>query len=332
MIEYIRAAKGTTRLQKTLSNINLLILSEIFILFSIFLAGQPGFSQTIRENDSTLTRQSTVVDSSLSDTLRMTPADTLPIYDINRVVPNRAFRVGEKLTFNIRYGIFKAGEATMEVREIALVNDSIPAYHIVTTARSARFFDVFYKVRDEVETYLDARGLFSWKFNKRLREAGYKFDLFVKYDPLHRKANVHRIRYHKKTPLKIRKESKFTLDVPAYVLDVLGAFYYVRTQRLKVGEPIYMANHDNKKVFELKVIIQRREQIKVPAGKFKCIVVKPVLEGESIFKQKGELWIWLTDDEHKIPVKMKSKVAVGSITTELKKIEGVEMPIRARVD
>lgn len=331
MTEYIYAAKGTTRLQKNVSNINLLILRGFFIIFSTFLAGQRGFSQTIGENDSMQTRQSTVIDSSLSDTMRTALADTLPIYDINRLVPNRAFQVGEKLTFNIRYGIFKAGEATMEVREKTLVHDSIPAYHIVTTARSAKFFDVFYKVRDEVETYLDSRGLFSWKFNKRLREAGYKFDLLVEYDQLHRKANVHRIRYHKKTPLKVRKESKFTLDVPAYVLDVLSAFYYVRTQRLEVGEPIYMANHDNKKVFELKVIIQRREQIKVPAGKFNCIVVKPILEGESIFKQKGELWIWLTDDEQKIPVKMKSKVAVGSISTELKKIEGVEMPIRARV-
>jgi hypothetical protein len=66
-------------------------------------------------------------------------------------------------------------------------------------------------------------------------------------------------------------------------------------------------------------------------GTFDCIMVQPVLQGEAIFKQQGELWVWLTDDERKIPVQMKSKVAVGSITTELIKIEGVPLPLRAQV-
>jgi hypothetical protein len=92
-----------------------------------------------------------------------------------------------------------------------------------------------------------------------------------------------------------------------------------------------MSNHDNKKVYDLKVIIQRKERIKVDAGTFDCIMVQPVLQGEAIFKQQGELWVWLTDDERKIPVQMKSKVAVGSITTELIKIEGVPLPLRAQV-
>ncbi len=317
-------------MQKICNYRNLLTLSGFFIFSSIFLISHRGLSQLSNESDSI--NYVTNADSSITDSVITALTDTLPIYNIDREISNHAFRVGEKLTFNIRYGFIKAGEATMEVREKILLNDSIPAYHIVTTARSAKFFDAFYKVRDEVETFLDVKGLFSWKFNKKLREGGYKFDLLVEYDQSHGRASVHRIRYHNKTPLEIRKESKFVMDVPVYVLDVLGAFYYVRTQRLEVGEPIYMANHDNKRVYELKVIIQKRERVEVSAGEFNCILVKPVLQGDSIFKQKGELWIWLTDDEYKIPVKMKSKVAVGSISTELKKIEGVELPIPARIN
>ena len=104
-------------------------------------------------------------------------ADTMVVHKLDRVVKNRAFSVGEKLTFNIRYGIIKAGEATMAVAEQLPINESHEAYRIVSTARSASFFDNFYKVRDSVETFLDTRGLFSWRFEKRLREGGAKVEV-----------------------------------------------------------------------------------------------------------------------------------------------------------
>lgn len=254
-----------------------------------------------------------------------------PPNPLDRVIHNKAFGVGEKLTFNIRYGIIKAGEATMEVRGIVNLNDSIPVYHIVTTARSAKFFDAFYKVRDEVETFIDTKGFFSRRYHKRLREGGYKYDLLVDYDQAGGLAHVEGIRYDGDEELKVRNREMFQLEIPQYVLDVLAAFYYVRTQKLELGMPLYMSNHDNKKVYDLQVIVQKKERVKVDAGTFNCVMVQPRLQGDAIFQQKGELWIWLTDDEYKIPVQMKSKVAVGSITTELKKIEGVPLPIKARV-
>lgn len=259
-----------------------------------------------------------------------TPSEKM-FLPLDREVPNRAFRVGERLTFTIRYGFVKAGEAIMEVTDSVLVRDSIPAYHITSLAQSAAFFDNFYRVRDTVETFVDARRMFSWKFSKKLREGGYKFDLLVDYDQHYGAANVKRIRYHSKEPLEIRNQSEFSLEVPAYVMDVLAAFYYVRTQKLEPGMPLTMSNHDNNKVYDLQVIVQRRERIKVDAGEFNTIMVQPRLKGEAIFKQKGELWIWLTDDQYKIPVQMKSKVAVGKITTELKQIEGVPLPLPSQI-
>ncbi len=271
-------------------------------------------------------------DSLHQDSLsRAAMQDTLPLYHLDRTIPNNAFRVGEKLTFKVRYGIIKAGTATMEVKERIKLPDSSEVYHIISTARSSGAFDIFYKVRDSVETFLDVHGFFSRKFRKQLREGGYKYDLFVDYDQHHGIANVQTIRYYNEEPLRIKKQETFQLKVPAYVLDVLASFYYVRTQELRVGEPIYMTNHDNKKVYDLQVIIQRKERVKVKAGKFNCIVISPRLRGEAIFKQKGELWIWLTDDQYKIPVQMKSKVVVGSITTELIKMEGVPTPIPAQI-
>ncbi|MFZ0391862.1 MAG: DUF3108 domain-containing protein [Calditrichia bacterium] len=255
--------------------------------------------------------------------------DSLP-YDLDRRVENNAFKVGEKLSFIVRYGFIKAGDATMEVEEITS-HEGHQAYRIVSKARSTRTFDWVFKVRDQVESLMDTRGLFSWQFNKRLREGSYKFDLSVDYNQKWGSAEVNAIRYHDDDDLKIKKQESYNVDIPPYVLDILGSFYYVRTQDLRVGRPIYITNHDNKKTYDLQVLIQKKEIIETQAGKFRCIMVQPKLLGEGIFKQKGELWVWLTDDKYKIPVQMKSAVFVGSITTELVDIKGVPTPLPSQI-
>jgi len=63
-----------------------------------------------------------------------------------------------------------------------------------------------------------------------------------------------------------------------------------------------------------------KETVKVPAGKFDCIIVEPVMRTEGIFKAKGRIKIWLSDDRYKIPVKMQTEVFfIGSVTAKLKK-------------
>lgn len=219
----------------------------------------------------------------------------------------------------------------MTVSDVVAINDTAQAYHIISTARSSKFFDAFYKVRDKVETFVDTRGIFSWTFKKRLREGGYKFDLLVDYQQAHGLARIVRTRYYDDEPLRIKKRDKLEINIPLYVVDILASFYYVRTQKLEVGMPLYMSNQDNRSVYDLQVIVQRKERVSVDAGKFNCIVVKPQLKGEGLFQQKGDLWVWLSDDQYKIPVQMKSKIAVGSITTELRVIEGVPLPLPAQV-
>jgi hypothetical protein len=298
-----------------------------FTLFTLLLGltiDRPFASDSLNSSIDSVT--TSTIDSTISPQLK---ADSLPEF-LNRTIPNQAFQIGEKLTFTVRYGIIKAGEATMAVEEIVPIGER-SAYKVVSAARSARTFDLVFKVRDRVESWIDTQGIFSWKYNKMLREGSYKFDLLVDYHQNIGKADVQTIRYHNDEPLQVKKQEKFEMDIPPYVLDVLASFYFVRTQDLEVGMPIYMTNHDNKKIYDLKVIIQKKEIIQVKAGKFHCILVQPVLMGEAIFKQKGELWIWLSDDQYKIPVQMKSAVFVGNITTELRKIEGLPLPLPSQI-
>ncbi len=251
-------------------------------------------------------------------------ADTLPpVRSLDRIVPNNAFRVGEKLKFRIKFGMFRAGEATMEVEKELPEPGNRRALRIVSKARSAKFFDKFFKVRDSMATFVDTQGIFSWRFFKHQREGSYKVDLDVNYDQLHGLAHVIKIRYNDDDKMTIRKKEDVKISIPPYVVDILAAFYYVRTQHLEVGMPISFPSHDNKKIYDMRVIVQRKEKVKVPAGTFECFLVQPQLKGEALFKQKGKLWLWLTADQYKIPVKMKSKALVGSITTELVEMSGV---------
>jgi len=220
-----------------------------------------------------------------------------------RKVENRAFSVGEHLVFDIAYGMVKAGTATMSIPDTQRVGDR-PCLHVVTTAESSPFFSNFFKVRDRVESFIDLDGIFSWRFEKHLREGRYKANRLELYDQ-----TLRRVFYRKDT-----------IAAPLYVMDILCAFYYTRTQPLEIGKTIVLDSFSDGDVYRLGVLVHRREKVRVPAGTFACIVVEPVIQGEGIFNQKGKLTIWLTDDERRIPVLLKSKVLVGSIDCRLRSI------------
>ena len=110
-----------------------------------------------------------------------------------------------------------------------------------------------------------------------------------------------------------------TIPIKEYVQDALSSLYYIRTISLEVGNSVFIEHHSDKKNYSLEVKVLRREKVKVPAGEFDCLVVEPMLRASGIFKHTGKLTVWLTNDKFKIPVLMKSKVAVGSIASKLKK-------------
>jgi len=238
----------------------------------------------------------TVTDSS---TLRPRPAGSL---SLKRVAPNSSFGVGERLEFSISYGPIVAGNAVMEIKEITRYNDH-KCFRLVSTAESNKFFSLFFKVDDKVESLMDIYGLFSLHFEKHLREGKYRADRYVDFDQKQHLAFA----------------DGDTIPIQEYVQDALSSLYYVRTLHLQVGNSVFVENHSDKKNYSLEVKVLKREKVRVPAGEFNCLVVEPMLRAGGIFKHKGKLTVWLTDDQFKIPVLMKSKVAVGSIASKLKK-------------
>jgi hypothetical protein len=219
-----------------------------------------------------------------------------------RKIENNAFGVGERLEFSVRYGKLPAGTAVMEIPGIVEF-DGYDCYEIVSIARSNNVVSVFYKVRDTVKTVVDVDGIFPRKFWKKLREGGYKAEKSTFFD--------------QKNHLAITDSD--TIPTYTFVQDAFSSMYYARTQELIPGQDLFIDNHTSKKNFPLTLKVLRKEKVKVPAGEFDCLVVEPVMRAEGIFKAKGRIWIWLTDDQYKMQVLMKTEVFfLGSISARLK--------------
>ncbi len=217
-----------------------------------------------------------------------------------------AFSIPERLVYDLTWTGIKAGTATLEV-----VDDG-DSMRVISTANSANWISVFYTVEDRVETVL-ARGksaIFMAQpknYRIRIREGRHRRDKEIIFDHPRKKAVfINHLDTEKK---------EFTIH--ENVFDPLSVLYYVRTMKLEVGKPVFVDIFDSKKLWNVEIQVLRKERISSIMGDVNTIVIKPLMKSEGIFNRKGDLHIWLTDDEKRIPVRMQTKVAVGSITATL---------------
>jgi hypothetical protein len=220
--------------------------------------------------------------------------------------PSRPIRVGEYLKFSVRYGIISAGDAILEVPEVRQWQGS-PVYTLVARAESNKFFSTFYKVHNRIESFWDTTGYFSRRFYENRHEGGYREQNEIHFD------------YDRGEAL-YQKDGQ-AIAIPAQCQDALSSFYYTRTQPLPIGGSVIFDYHASHKSQPIEVRILGRQRVETPAGTFNCIVIEPMLKAGGIFKNQGRLVIWMTDDALRIPVMMKSKVTIGSISVVLTEVK-----------
>ncbi len=235
-----------------------------------------------------------------------------------RTMENDAFTYGEKLTFAVKYKFVTAGYAVMSVGNKPITVSGRPTYDVRFSVRTTNSFDKMFKVRDIYRTWIDVDGLFPWKFQQRVREGDYKKDFSANIDQVARKART----------------TKGTFTVPSYVQDVLSAFYYTRAYdlgKMRKGQSFTLKNFYGKNAHTLRVIHRGNETIETDAGTFRCIKLEPMVAQGGLFKSEGSVYLWVTDDDRKMPVKVSAKVAIGSIDSELVKYSGVKGGVAAKI-
>jgi hypothetical protein len=217
-----------------------------------------------------------------------------------------SFAIPEKLDFDLRWMGIKAGTASLELQ------DNRDTFQIISTAYSADWVSVFYRVEDRIESTLSKgqSDLFIGlpaKYRVKIREGRHRRNKEVIYEQ----------EIHKATLIDHREGKTKVFDIRPDTLDPLSGFYYVRTKNLEAGKSVFMDMFDSKKMWNVEVKVLKKEKIMTKFGEIDTIVIKPLMQSEGIFNRKGEMQIWLTDDDKHIPVKMKVKVAIGSITATL---------------
>jgi len=212
------------------------------------------------------------------------------------------FGVGERLTFEIGYGFIDAGTAVLGIPEL-VEHEGRSCYRVLSVAESNAFISTFFPVRDVAESYLDARDLISRRFEKSLREGDYRAHDLIEFDHDRQVA--------------VYPDRKEVVPLAAEAQDILSSLYTVRMEDLEVGASVFIENHADRRNYPLEILVLRKERVSVPAGRFDCVVVEPRMRGAGLFSHKGRLWVWLTDDELHLPVMMRSKVIIGSVSAEL---------------
>ncbi|MBI2620272.1 MAG: DUF3108 domain-containing protein [Ignavibacteriales bacterium] len=247
---------------------------------------------------------------------------TQPVLDtvqvpVLRKLTQTAFGVGERLVFDVGYSFIVAGEAVMTIPKVDTVRGR-PAYQILFTVNSTPSFSWIFKVEDRYETIFDVEGLFPWRFVQKIREGKYRSDFEAEFDQINNVARAEEKEY----------------PIAPYTQDIVSAFYFARTidyTGMRPGQRTQLENFYKDTTYPLAIKFLGHQRIEVDAGTFDCIIVEPLIKEGGLFKAEGRIIIWMTNDERKIPVKVSTKVAIGSIDAELREYSGVLGEIKAKV-
>jgi len=220
--------------------------------------------------------------------------------------PLPAFLPGERLTYNVSWSnIVSAGTAVMEVKQERTA-DGKDLLRFISTATSIGMLDSFYTVRDTVQSLYDPRTQLSRSYSLDQRHGKRKRKRTLVFDHDAKKATY------------TSDGATEVVDIKDHVQDALSSLYYIRSvQTLTEGSSIKIPINDSGKNWDVEVQILGREKVKTSVGEFNTIKVKTYPKYEGVFMHKGEIFMWLTDDRWRVPVLMKSTIAIGSIVADL---------------
>ena len=229
------------------------------------------------------------------------------------------FAEGEVLTYEINFSKFiisgEAGELKLKVSKVP--DPGRPGLiELQAEAVSKGFFPKIFgiKVKDEFKSQVSSLDFGLHASDKRLEEGKVRIE---QKSVVNREAG--RVRFTHRDLTKDKDEpGGQESDSPSWIQDMLSACYFIRTQKLNEGDVISIPISDEGKVYNIDVVVGKREEVKVDAGKFKTIKLDAKIFDGRYIRRSGEMFIWVTDDAKHIPVRGKIKTNGATVGIELK--------------
>jgi hypothetical protein len=238
------------------------------------------------------------------DAFGQLPAATRPFLPKDLVYPV-PFEPGETLVYGLTWLMIEGGEMSLQAsRETP--PDGIGLHRLVLTAQSNAFVSTFYPVRTRYETWVDVRDFQPVRFEKHAREGRYESDEVEEFDLARRIGSWRDAR----TPL------------PERVQDLISSFYYLRTQPLVPGKAVHVDLYSRGKIYKLSAVVLGRERVETGAGVFEAFRVQPQLREDEAAedRNRGNLFLWFSDDDRRLPVMARTVLKIGSVTARLKSV------------
>lgn len=225
------------------------------------------------------------------------------------------FQAGEVLQYKLRYGIITAAEGIIKVLNSDLKFDGKPTYRLVVDAKTSGTFDIFYKIRDHYDSYIDKDNLTPYFYQENIKESSYKRE--------------DKARFYQDTKKVVSNKGTFTTPTDQ-TFDLVSAYYFSRSldiSKLKIGEEFKLNYFLGKSIHQLQIKYVGKEVIKSKLGNIRCLKFSPSIEPGRIFRKDSSLYLWITDDGNRVPVKAQVEIIVGAVTMEIKSADGLRYPL-----
>lgn len=210
---------------------------------------------------------------------------------------DQTFTQGETLDYNLTWLRITGGTARMTISPNGEAN-----YRITSVAKSSSGFSRIFRVHDAIETTVSRDAFSTVRYVKRLDEDGDKMEEVTTIED--------------GVATRTRKKTKKT-QVPHPVLDPISVIFHLRRLDLTPGKTYELQLIADGKLYEVHAKVIRREKVTTPAGTFDCVRVEPRMISAGVERQE-RLFLWYTNDEKKIPVRIRTEVKVGAITASLR--------------
>lgn len=233
------------------------------------------------------------------------------------------YDAGEWFKFRVHYGLINAGYLSLEVKEAAITNKKV--FHVIGKGYTVGVSKFFFNVNDLYESYIDKETGNPYQFVRKINEGGYTKNQEGFINQAENKILVKDYKHN----------TEKTFSIPKGTQDILSSFYYLRNyqniDKMKPGEFISldMFFDDSTTKFKLKFI--RREDIRTKFGVVSTMVFRPLVQTGRVFKEEESLTVWISDDENKLPVRIKASLLVGSIKADLEGFKGLKYPFKIKI-
>lgn len=237
-------------------------------------------------------------------------------------VVEKSFSQNEVLEYKVSYGFISAGMTRVEIDSQIYSINNRPCYKIEVNGRTTGAFDMIAKINDYLGAYVDTAALIPHISYRKLSEGGYRKHEIVKFD--HKTSFLENKTYDFKN--KVFKEPKYYL-FPANVQDIISGFYYLRSldfDTIAKKDTIVFNTFFEDKIYEFQILYEGKEVVKTDFGNINAHVLKPVMPDNKVFAGENSITCWLSDDENKIPLKIKASLFIGSAEVSLEKAENLK--------